>query len=312
MYTQLTSAAGFNTSNIIFSDPQAGSIPDSKPAISFKRINIQTRNPDGSIGDLILETEKLFSFGVSENVNMETGKVNGYVLPLCLYNKDCPSEKEKEWVTTFNNIVDKIKSHLINVRESIDQDDLDERDLKKLNPLYYKKEKGKIVDGAGPALYAKLMMSKKLNKIMTLFINPSNDQEIDPLELIGKFGFAKSAIKFESIFIGNKISLQIKVHECEYELQQVGFKRLLSARPVSKIDVTIQDKNNYETKACVLESDDSGSLDDSDSESDSDSISKIKSSFTTSLTDPKSSSTAPSIQPIVQSVKPKTVVSKKK
>ena len=146
---------------------------------------------------------------------------------------------------------------------------------------------------------------------MTLFINPSNDQEIDPLELIGKFGFAKSAVKFESIFIGNKISLQIKVHECEYEVQQVGFKRLLSSRPVSKLDVAIQDKNNYESKACVLESDDSGSLGDSDSESDSDPIPN-KSSLTDSLTDPKSSSTAPSIKPIVQSVKPKTVVSKKK
>jgi hypothetical protein len=225
---------------MIFSDPQCGSIPDSKPAISFKRINLQTRNPDGTTGDLILSTEKIFSFGVCENTNMETGKVNGYVLPLCLYNKDCPSQSEKEWVITFNNIVDRIKKHLIDNRDAIEQEDLDERDLKKLNPLYYKKEKGKVVENSGPTLYAKLIMSKKLNKIMTMFYNPSTDQEIDPLELIGKFGFAKSAIKFESIFIGNKISLQIKIHECEFEVQQVGLKRLLSSRPISKPDVIIQ------------------------------------------------------------------------
>jgi hypothetical protein len=264
--TQLTAASGYNTSNMIFSDPQCGSIPDSKPAISFKRINIQTRNSDGSVGDLILSTEKIFSFGVCENTNMETGKVNGYVLPLCLYNKDFPTASEKEFVTTFNNIVDKIKSHLIEHRESFEQEDLDERDLKKLNPLYYKKEKGKVVDKAGPTLYAKLIMSKKLNKITTMFFDPNTGSEIDPLELIGKFGFATTAIKFESIFIGNKISLQIKVHECEFELQQTGFKRLLSSRPVSKPEVVIQPQATQNMNTPVF---DNGSL-NSDSDSDSD------------------------------------------
>jgi len=252
---------------MIFSDPQCGSIPDSKPAITFKRINIQTRNPDGSVGELILPTEKVFSFGVCENTNMDTGKVNGYVLPLCLYNKDCPTSAEKEFVITFNNIVDRIKNHLIEHRESFDQEDLDERDLKKLNPLYYKKEKGKIIDKAGPTLYAKLIMSKKLNKITTMFYDPHTDQEIDPLELIGKFGFAKTAIKFESIFIGSKICLQIKVHECEFEIQQTGLKRLLSTRPVSKPEVVIQSHSKQESNVPLF---DEGSL-HSDSESDEDS-----------------------------------------
>jgi len=291
--TQLTPATGYNTSNMIFSDPQCGSIPDSKPAITFKRINIQTRNPDGSVGELILPTEKVFSFGVCENTSMDTGKVNGYVLPLCLYNKDCPTSSEKEFVVTFNNIVDKIKNHLIEHRESFDQEDLDERDLKKLNPLYYKKEKGKIVDKAGPTLYAKLIMSKKLNKITTMFYNPQTDQEIDPLELIGKFGFAKTAIKFESIFIGSKICLQIKVHECEFEIQQTGLKRLLSTRPVSKPEVVIQSQASSSASSAPLF--DEGSLhSDSDSDSDADSSlpgSKITESI--SVKPPPSSAQTP-------------------
>jgi hypothetical protein len=281
--TQLTSATGYNTSNMIFSEPQFGSIPDSKPAITFKRINIQTRNPDGTVGDLVLETEKVFSFGICENINMETGKVNGYVLPLCLYNKDCPTSPEKEFVSTFNNIVDTIKEHLIKVRESIEQDDLDERDLKKLNPLYFKKEKGKILEKSGPTLYAKLIMSKKLNKIMSMFYDPDTDVEYDPLELIGKFGYAKAAIKFESIFIGNKISLQIKIHECEYEITQRGMKRLLSSRPISKPEVVIQKP----TSTCDLQSKqeaDDGSLDSSDSDSEPEPASKTSTVITTPTT----------------------------
>jgi hypothetical protein len=37
-----------------------------------------------------------------------------------------------------------------------------------------------------------------------------NGNDIDPLSLIGKHGFATAALKIESIFIGSKISLQVK------------------------------------------------------------------------------------------------------
>jgi len=82
--TQLTSASGYDTKRMLFSEVQNGSIPNSTPQINYKRINIQTRNEDGTTGDLILSTSKLFSFGVSENTDPNTGKVNGYVMPLCL------------------------------------------------------------------------------------------------------------------------------------------------------------------------------------------------------------------------------------
>ena len=42
--TQLTNASGYDVSRIRFSKPILGSIPDSKPAISFQRINISTQN----------------------------------------------------------------------------------------------------------------------------------------------------------------------------------------------------------------------------------------------------------------------------
>lgn len=225
--TQLTSASGYDTKRMIFSDPQGGTIPDSKPAICYKRITIQTRNPDGTVGDLILPTSQLFSFGVSENTNPETGKVNGYVMPLCLWNRDGPSKEEKEWSTTFDCIIEACKEHLIAHREEIEQYDLAMSDLKKFNPLYWKREKGQIVEGTGPTLYAKLIVSKKQDKVVTMFYDYNGDP-LDPKSaLLGKYCYAKAAVKIESIFIGNKISMQVKLYECECKLMDTGMKRLM-------------------------------------------------------------------------------------
>jgi hypothetical protein len=225
--TQLNSANSYNVKNIIFSEPQVGTIPDSKPAINYKRVNIQTRNMDGTIGDLIIPTERLFSFGVSENVSMDSGAVNGYVMPLCLWNRDNPTENEKKWTDVFNSIVDRCKKYLLDNRDELEQYELDERDLKKFNPLYWKREKGKIVQGVGPVLYAKLLISKKQGiKILTSFYN-KNGENVNGEDLMGKYCYARGAVKIESIFIGNKISLQIKLYEAEVEPLESGPRRLL-------------------------------------------------------------------------------------
>jgi len=224
--TQLTSADGYNTENIIFSETQDGTIPNSTPKINYKRINIQTKNPDGTTGDLILSTDKVFSFGVSENVSPDSGKVNGYVMPLCLWNRDGATESEKSWTDTFNNIVEACKKHLVKNKEEIEQYDLTMNDLKKLNPLHFKREKGKVVEGTSPTLYTKLIVSKKQNKIVTMFFD-FEGEPIDPTTIFGKYCFTKAAIKIESIFIGNKISIQIKLYECEVEIMETGMKRLL-------------------------------------------------------------------------------------
>lgn len=274
--TQLTSAIGYDTKKMIFSAPQQGSISNTGggPEIKYKRISISTENPDKTVGDLIIPTTKVFSFGVSENTNLETGKVNGYVMPLCLHNRDGASKEEKQWSDTFNNIVERCKEHLVENRNDIEMYDLELRDLKKLNPLYYKKEKGVIVEGFGPTLYAKLLVSKKKkkktdddhNKIVTMFFN-FDGESVDPLTLLGKYCNAKAAIKIESIFIGNKISLQVKLYECEVELMDTGMKRLLKRPDAQQRVLTSHVSRPLEEKDDNNESD-VGSLKDSDSDQD--------------------------------------------
>lgn len=237
--TQLTNAQTYNVENMLFSEPVPGSIPNSVPKIEFKRINISTKNPDGTVGELILSTERLFSFGVSPDKDEQSQTIKGYKLPLCMWSRDGATPAEKKWTDTFTAIVERCKDHLIDEREEIDKFDLVRSDLRKLgNALYRKQERytdpktGKTsmrpVPGTGPTLYAKLLFSKKKNAISTAFFDSATGHEVDPADFVGKYLYAKCAVKIESIFVGQRISLQVKIYEAEVEEMQMGRKRLLN------------------------------------------------------------------------------------
>ena len=264
------STGSYDTSQMVFSEPVGGSIPGGGPSISFQRINIGTKNSDGTMGDLVLKTGRLFSFGVSENTSPDTGKVNGWTMPLCLWSRDGATPEEKAWTDAFDQIVEKCIDHVIDHKEELDKYDLERSDLKKFNPLYWKKEKkivnGKpqlvVAEGTGPTLYSKLIYSKKKENFVTKFYD-QNDEPIDPLDLLGKYSYVTAAVKIESIFVGNKISLQVKLYEADVEPTQGGMKRLL-ARP--KADTSVSEVTSATSKPPMEEDD------DDDDESDDGSI----------------------------------------
>jgi hypothetical protein len=209
---QLSEYNNFNTENMVFSKPEVGNIPGQK--INFKRVRIATKNSDGSIGDLIFSTpDKLHSFGLQESRDMATDKLNGYVLPLCLWNRNGPTENEKSFTDMFTQVTEHTKKYLVEHKEEIEKYDLDYSDLKKFNPLFWKMDKGKPVEGRGPMLYCKVLLNKKNNKIHTIFVDEETNKEIDPFTILNKPCHVTAAIKFESVFIGNKVSLQVKLYE---------------------------------------------------------------------------------------------------
>ena len=141
---------------------------------------------------------------------------------------------------------------------------LEKTDLKKLNPIYFKRDKGKIVEGASPTLYAKLIVKKDKtdgNKIISVFFDEDLGEQINALDLLGKGCYVRAAIKFESIFIGNKISLQVKLYEAEVKIVASGMKRLLLQRP--RADTKVVMPTEYKPVPLQLnneEDDDAGSL----------------------------------------------------
>ena len=240
--TQLTDPQGFDTKNIIFSKPENKQIPNedpSAPKMFYKTIRIGTRNPDGTKGDLVFGTTELFSFGVSENTEMGSTRVNGYTMPLCLWSKDGATPGEEAFVNTFNSTIERIKRHVLDSKDEIEKYDLEESELKKLNPLYWKRERGKIVEGQGPTLYAKLLYKKGADggKILSDFTHFENESTIDPMTLVKKYCFVTAAIKIESIYIGTKISVQLKLVEAIVRPLESGPKKLL--RPTSNPTVTV-------------------------------------------------------------------------
>ena len=151
--------------------------------------------------------------------------------------------------------------------------DLTRADLTKtkggFNPLYTKKEKftdekGKPglrnVPGRGPTLYAKLIYSKKQDKFLTQFFD-TNDNILEARDLMGKHCYASGAVKIESIFVGAKISLQVKLYEAVVEPSKMGMKRLL-ARPKARSKVLASMNEN---KSAAFALDDDGVEDDAGS-----------------------------------------------
>ena len=213
---QLSSYDRLTPENIIFNEPKEFKVKDSK--IKYKRIPIEIKYLNGKKGALVIETPLLFSFGVSEKKNQETGKLVGYSIPVCLWSKDSePNAKVKAFFDTLNNLREICCQHLESENGSDMASTLS-------SPFYYKqveytdkkgKKKTRVNESAAPVLYAKLIYSEKSKKILSLFKTKGN-KDLNPFKYIDQYCNVKMALIVEGIFISKTVtSLQIKVHDCQ-------------------------------------------------------------------------------------------------
>ena len=225
---QLSSYENITQENIIFNKAKEYKVKDSK--IKYKRIPTEVKYPNGKKGPLVVESPVLFSFGLSEKKNQETGKLAGYSIPVCLWSRDSvPNTKELAFFDTLNNIVLMSQKHLENefgpdLASSMS------------SPFYYKqieytdkkgRSKTKKDDSSAPVLYAKLIYSEKSRKILSLF-KGKGGRDLNPFKSINQYCNVKLALIIEGIFISKTVtSLQIKVHEC-YVKQLEPRKSLLT------------------------------------------------------------------------------------
>ena len=212
---QLTSIQDLNPQSIIFNEAKGYNVKDSK--IKYKRIPIETVYPDGKKGPLVIETPFLFSFGVSEKKDQNTNKLVGYSIPVCLWEKDStPNLKEEQFYRFLCKLTEICQKYLEEEYGPDLASSLSE-------PLYYKqieytdkksKKKTKRDSSAAPVLYAKLICSSKLKKILSLF-NVKGKKKVNPFNYLNQYCNVKMALIIEGIFISKTVtSLQIKVHEC--------------------------------------------------------------------------------------------------
>ena len=225
---QLSSYENITQENIIFNEPKEYKVKDSK--IKYKRIPIEVKYPNNKKGPLVVETPFLFSFGVSEKKNQETGKLVGYSIPVCLWSRDSePNNKEKAFFDFINILKTLSQQHLENEYGPDLASTLS-------SPFYYKqieftdkkgKKRTKIDESSAPVLYAKLIYSEKSKKILSLF-KGKGGCDLKPFNYINQYCNVKLALIIEGIFISKTVtSLQIKVHEC-YVKQLEPRKSLLT------------------------------------------------------------------------------------
>lgn len=235
--SQLINPRDFTATTLSFQKPINGGSPN-----TF-RIPIGATKDGQKLQSVYIATPSVYSFGVSpqanigEKVDENLGNVKYYTLPLCLFSKTGPTADETGFVEFFNQIVDSCKTYLCSkaLNEELGKfgdDQITTSDLKKLNPLYYKKVKGVVEPGTGPIFYPKLIMRKDGQSCVTSFTDGNNTHH-DYKSLINKRMNVRCAIKLESIFVGSKVSLQFKVYEVNYKtINTSGPTRLLADLPV--------------------------------------------------------------------------------
>ena len=206
---QLSKFENISEENIVFHKPKDFQLRNTN--IKYQRIKIETKLPNGKTSPLVLETPFLFSFGVSERKNQETGQLNGYSIPVCLWKKDeKPNQEEKD----FHDAINKIHEICRDYREK-NYGDNEATSLGEI--LYYKHieygnskgKKRKMRDESNsPVLYVKLIYSDKPKKILSIFRTKGN-KSINPFDYLNQYFNTKTAIIFESIYLAkNIISLQ--------------------------------------------------------------------------------------------------------
>ena len=212
---QLSSYENITKENIIFNEAKEYKVKDSK--IKYKRIPIEAKYPNEKKGQLVVATPFLFSFGVNEKKDQNTGKLIGYSLPVCLWSRDRePNNKEKAFFDVINNLKTLASQHLEKEYGADLASTLS-------SPFYYKqieytdkkgKKKTKVDESSSPILYAKLIYSEKTKKILSLF-KGKGGKDLKPFNFMNQYCNVKLALIIEGIFISKTVtSLQIKVHEC--------------------------------------------------------------------------------------------------
>jgi hypothetical protein len=153
---------------------------------------------------LVFSSEEVFSFGVSRNT-LDTSSVS-YQISLCLYDRENPKDEEIKWAAKYEELATICREHL------------KKTEFKKLKGLIdtmkgLSWKSNEVGDVDGPKLYPKIMFNQKKEEFITVFMDESDDIIEDPKTILDKRGKIKVALRFESIFVGSKVALQVRVND---------------------------------------------------------------------------------------------------
>ncbi|CAB3995934.1 Hypothetical predicted protein [Paramuricea clavata] len=115
---KLTQPIDLEYTTVVFSEPKTGTLKD-KPDVKYVRVQVSVLNDDGTTCPLIVPTDQSFSYGIQECRFPNSDKVNGYSLPIVMYDRNddgvyTPATHQDNFVMAFHSVVQQAKDHLIN------------------------------------------------------------------------------------------------------------------------------------------------------------------------------------------------------
>lgn len=261
--TLITYPADFKSENLVFSKAK---LNDKR---NTYRINTGYRNPDNTVGELLLPvTWEAMSFGVEECRDKDTGELQKYQLSIAMFDQNEPTAEQLQWVEVYEKVVQAHRDHLLeeSVKKQIKKPRLTAAHLDDLcKVMWWKRdENGERVQGRGPMLYPKLRtnMNKDYTngeddstkfEIDTIFTD-ENGNDLDPKDLIGVRGRVRAAIAFEGIWIGGLIRMQVKAAEVEFISQNKKKKRLFCREPPVVVAAPLEVEESEEESGVEEES----------------------------------------------------------
>lgn len=190
---------------------------------------------------LVFSSEEVFSFGVSLNA-LDVSSIS-YQISLCLYDRENPKDEEIKWAAKYEELATVCREYLKKTEFKKLKGQIDS-----MKGLSWKRNE--IGDSDGPKLYPKIMFNQKKEEFITVFIDETDDIIEDPKTILDKRGKVKVALRFESVFIGSKVALQVRVNDVLISNWLEAFKpRALIVRknvPVPKKNKNIKSFNKDE------------------------------------------------------------------
>jgi hypothetical protein len=191
---------------------------------------------------LVFPSEEVFSFGVSRNA-LDTNGIS-YQISMCLYDRENPKDEEIKWAAKYEELATICRDYLKN---SVEFKKL-KGTIDTLKGLSWKGNE--IGDVDGPKLYPKVMFNQKKEEFITVFIDETDNLIEDPKTILDKRGRIKVALRFESIFVGSKIALQVRVNDVLISKWIQSYKpralimRQNNSSPRAKNNTKISDKSD--------------------------------------------------------------------
>lgn len=230
MNRKLFDIATLNLSDLSFSEPETKSIPGQK--LSYQRLRLSLLENGKHFDCLFRSPPSLLSWGIQESRDPATDELTGFQMPIVMWTNN-GNEAERAFTDGFDRFCEHVKQQLLEKKATFGKYDLELSELKRLNPMYWKMEKGKVVDESkGPTLYGKCLYDRKSQKIGTMFVNELTKQIVPPESLIGKHLYVTFTLRVDGVFIGNRLSLQIRIAEVLFREKQQHQSSLLCPEAV--------------------------------------------------------------------------------